>query len=246
MNAGETLPALELVQRGQWHVAPAMADQFGLPVTSTPRNGLQGELAPNSATAAPCSSIPTASTSRRVYSKEELLAGSRRSCRRTSAVRRADPARRARHPSTCCKGGRSQHAAVKPRSLHQRARAGRRGVRCHTHTGEAGTAIRRRDGDAPRRIEEEESRFIGQHGCGHRAHYTTKNDEETVCHFCPKRGARRTSSTAQRAARRLDFPLIADFTVSEGDRRVQRSDARSRGRPARKSPASFRTWSTSS
>ena len=158
------------------------------------------------------------------------------------AVRRADPAaRRARDASSSCRAARSTTSRPsRRRSTTSRSASPAREVFVHPHTGEAGAigaametlrVVKRRG----------KSTFIGIDAAID-LEYTSKNDEETVCHFCPNNCKRTFIDTTPP---RRDRPAAtspaspARRAPSRARRRCCRSST-----SARRSPSSSRTSST--
>jgi predicted nucleotide-binding protein (sugar kinase/HSP70/actin superfamily) len=175
------------------------------------------------------SSRPIASTSRRRASRREMLAGLAQVLPKNVWQYVVQiPRLRVARPQVRPPG---RHA-VQPRRgqgagrLHQGARPERRGLR-HPHTGEAGAIgaametlrVVKRKGKAS---------FIGLDQAID-LDYTTKNDEETVCHFCPNECKRTFIDT--KTPGRPSSRYIAGLLLREGHRREQGGDARPRRRP---------------
>ena len=127
-------------------------------------------------------------------------------------------------------------AAVKAQVDYIKERVpGRRGLRAPAHR--RSRRDRRRDGDAPRREAQRASRrFIGI-DAAIALEYTTKNDEETVCHFCPNE-CKRTFIDTKRPDGSHE-PLHLGLLLREGHRREQGGDARRSSPSARRSPQQF-------
>ncbi len=110
----------------------------------------------------------------------------------------------------------------------------------HPHTGEAGAIgaametlrVVKRKGN---------STFIGIDAAID-LEYTTKNDEETVCHFCPNECKRTFIDTKRPDGSTSRY--IAGFSCEKGTVEIERGDARARRRAEEDRRSSSRTWST--
>ena len=231
---------------GNGMLLQAMADQFGVPVTEYAETAFEAELAPKfSYGCAVFLDTDRVNFQKEGYSKEELLAGPRAgAAEERLAVRRADPAPGlARHASSCCRAARSTTwPRVKAQVDYIKERVPDAEVYVHPHT-RRGRRDRRRVRDAARgQAPRARRRFIGIDAAID-LEYTTKNDEETRCHFCPNECTRTFIDTED--ARRRDAPATSPASPARR--------ARSRSKEAmlalvaeRKKTArsSSRTWST--
>ncbi len=171
---------------GNGMLLQAMADQFGLKVTEYAETAFQAELAPKfSYGCAVFLDTDRVNFQKEGFSKEELLAGLAQVLPKNvwqyvvQVPRLASLGRR-----FVLQGGTQYNlAAVKAQVDYIKQRVPGAEVFVHPHTGEAGAlgaafetlrVIRRRGS----------STFIGIDAAIN-LEYTTKNDEETVCHFCP-------------------------------------------------------------
>jgi activator of 2-hydroxyglutaryl-CoA dehydratase/predicted nucleotide-binding protein (sugar kinase/HSP70/actin superfamily) len=171
---------------GNGMLLQAMADQFGLKVTDYADTAFQAELAPKfSYGCAVFLDTDRVNFQKEGFSKEELLAGLAQVLPKNvwqyvvQIPRLASLGRR-----FVLQGGTQYNlAAVKAQVDYIKERVPDAEVFVHPHTGEAGAlgaafetlrVIKRRG----------KSTFIGIDAAID-VEYTTKNDDETVCHFCP-------------------------------------------------------------
>ncbi len=209
------------------------------PSPSTPTSRSRPSSRRSSATAAPSSSTPIASTSRRRASRRRSCSpASRRCCRRTCG-------------STWCRSRASRRwarklraagrHAVQPRRgqgagrLHQGARARRARCSC-TRTPARRARSARRWRRCASSSASGKSTFIGIDAAID-LEYTTKNDEETVCHFCPNECKRTFIDTTPPDGTTSRY--IAGFSLREGHRRERRRRCSRSSPSARRSPKQF-------
>ncbi len=183
---------------GNGMLLQAMADQFGLKVTDYAETAFQAELAPKfSYGCAVFLDTDRVNFQKEGFSKEELLAGLAQVLPKNvwqyvvQIPRLASLGRR-----FVLQGGTQYNlAAVKAQVDYIKERVPDAEVFVHPHTGEAGAigaafetlrVIKRRG----------TSTFIGL-DAAIELKYQTKNDEETVCHFCPNE-CKRTFIDAER------------------------------------------------
>ncbi len=171
---------------GNGMLLQAMADQFGLPVTAYAENAFKAELAPKfSYGCAVFLDSDRVNFQKEGFQKEELLAGLAQVLPKNVWQYVVQIPRLASLGRKFVLQGGTQYnlAAVKAQVDYIKQRVPGAEVYVHPHTGEAGAigaameTLRRykRDG---------KSRYIGIDATLN-LEYTTKNDEETVCHFCP-------------------------------------------------------------
>lgn len=176
---------------GNGMLLQAMADQFGLPVTAYADTAFEAELAPKfSYGCAVFLDTDRVNFQKEGFSKEELLAGLAQVLPKNvwqyvvGVPRLAALGRR-----FVLQGGTQYNlAAVKSQVDYIKERVPDAEVFVHPHSGEAGAigaametlrVVKRRG----------HSTFVGlEAAIG--LEYTTKNDEETVCHFCPNECSR--------------------------------------------------------
>lgn len=183
---------------GNGMLLQAMADQFGLRVTDYAETAFQAELAPKfSYGCAVFLDTDRVNFQKEGFSKEELLAGLAQVLPKNvwqyvvQIPRLASLGRR-----FVLQGGTQYNlAAVKAQVDYIKERVPEAEVFVHPHTGEAGAigaafetlrVIKRRG----------TSTFIGM-DAAIELQYSTKNDDDTVCHFCPNE-CKRTFIDAQR------------------------------------------------
>ena len=230
---------------GNGMLLQATAESFGVRRHRVRRRRLQGaELAPKfSYGCAVFLETDRVNFQKEGFSKEEMLAGLAQVLPKNvwqyvvQIPRMASLGTQVRPPGRhAVQPGRAQGAG----RLHQGARAQRRGVRAPAHR--RGRRDRRRDGDLPRgEAQGRSSTFIGLDQAI-ALEYTSKNDEETVCHFC-ENNCKRTFIDTTRPGR-LDQPLHRRLLLREGHRRVRAGDARARRRAQEARARSSPTWST--
>lgn len=183
---------------GNGMLLQAMADQFGLPVTAYAETAFQAELAPKfSYGCAVFLDTDRVNFQKEGFSKEELLAGLAQVLPKNvwqyvvQIPRLASLGRR-----FVLQGGTQYNlAAVKAQVDYIKERVPDAEVFVHPHTGEAGAlgaafetlrVVKRRG----------VSTFVGVDAAINLA-FETRNDESTVCHFCPN-NCKRTFIDAQR------------------------------------------------
>ncbi|MBM4357093.1 MAG: CoA activase [Deltaproteobacteria bacterium] len=171
---------------GNGMLLQAMADQFGLPVTAYAETAFRAELAPKfSYGCAVFLDTDRVNFQKEGFSKEELLAGLAQVLPKNVWQYVVQIPRLAALGRRYVLQGGTQYnlAAVKAQVDYIKQRVPDAEVFVHPHTGEAGAlgaafeALRvvRRKGS---------STFIGIDAAVDIA-FSTKNDESTVCHFCP-------------------------------------------------------------
>jgi activator of 2-hydroxyglutaryl-CoA dehydratase/predicted nucleotide-binding protein (sugar kinase/HSP70/actin superfamily) len=171
---------------GNGMLLQAMADQFGLPVTAYADAAFGAELAPKfSYGCAVFLDTDRVNFQKEGFSKEELLAGLAQVLPKNVWQYVVQIPRLAALGTRYVLQGGTQYnlAAVKAQVDYIKERVPGAQVFVHPHTGEAGAigaafetlrVVKRRG----------KSTFIGLDAAIDLS-YTTKNDEETVCHFCP-------------------------------------------------------------
>ncbi|MCZ7686999.1 MAG: acyl-CoA dehydratase activase-related protein [Sandaracinaceae bacterium] len=176
---------------GNGMLLQAMADQFGLPVTQYAENAFAAELAPKfSYGCAVFLDTDRVNFQKEGFSKEELLAGLAQVLPKNVWQYVVGVPRLAALGRKFVLQGGTQYnlAAVKAQVDYIKERVPGAEVYVHPHSGEAGAigaametlrVVRRRG----------HSTFIGLEGAIELS-YTTKNDAETVCHFCPNECSR--------------------------------------------------------
>ena len=211
---------------GNGMLLQATADSFGVPVTAVRRRRVPGRArAQVLATAAPSSSTPTASTSRRRASrKEEMLAGLAQVLPKNVWQYVVQIPRMASLGKKFVLQGGTQYnlAAVKAQVDYIKERVpGAEVLRPPAHR--RGGRHRRGDGDAargqaPRPLD------VHRHRCGHRPRvHDRRTTRRRVCHFCANNCKRTFIDTTP--ARRHDQPLHRRLLLREGHRREQGRDA---------------------
>jgi activator of 2-hydroxyglutaryl-CoA dehydratase/predicted nucleotide-binding protein (sugar kinase/HSP70/actin superfamily) len=170
---------------GNGMLLQAMADQFGLPVTKYAETAFAAELAPKfSYGCAVFLDTDRVNFQKEGFSKEELLAGLAQVLPKNVWQYVVQIPRLASLGKRFVLQGGTQYnlAAVKAQVDYIKQRVPGAEVFVHPHTGEAGAigaafetlrVVKRRG----------KSTFIGI-DASINLDYTTKNDEETVCHFC--------------------------------------------------------------
>jgi predicted CoA-substrate-specific enzyme activase len=171
---------------GNGMLLQAMADQFGIPVTEYAETAFQAELSPKfSYGCAVFLDTDRVNFQKEGYSKEELLSGLAQVLPKNVWQYVVQIPRLASLGTKFVLQGGTQYnlAAVKAQVDYIKERVPGAEVFVHPHTGEAGAigaametlrVIKRRG----------TSTFIGMDEAIN-LEYSTKNDEETVCHFCP-------------------------------------------------------------
>ncbi len=171
---------------GNGMLLQAMADQFGLPVTAYAENAFKAELAPKfSYGCAVFLDSDRVNFQKEGFQKEELLAGLAQVLPKNVWQYVVQIPRLASLGRKFVLQGGTQYnlAAVKAQVDYIRQRVPDAEVYVHPHTGEAG-AIGAAMETLRRYKRTGTSRYIGIDSTLNLT-YTTKNDEETVCHFCP-------------------------------------------------------------
>ena len=170
---------------GNGMLLQAMADQFGIPVTEYAENAFKADLAPKfSYGCAVFLDTDRVNFQKEGFQKEELLAGLAQVLPKNVWQYVVQIPRLASLGRKFVLQGGTQYnmAAVKAQVDYIKQRVPDGEVYVHPHTGEAGAigaameTLRRMQRGA-------KSRFIGVEATLN-LDYTTKNDEETVCHFC--------------------------------------------------------------
>ncbi|MBK7584248.1 MAG: CoA activase [Myxococcales bacterium] len=170
---------------GNGMLLQAMADQFGLPVTEYAENAFKAELAPKfSYGCAVFLDTDRVNFQKEGFQKEELLAGLAQVLPKNVWQYVVQIPRLASLGRKFVLQGGTQYnmAAVKAQVDYIKQRVPDAEVYVHPHTGEAG-AIGAAMETLRRFKRVGTTRFIGVEGLLN-LEYTTKNDEETVCHFC--------------------------------------------------------------
>ena len=171
---------------GNGMLLQAMADQFGLKVTEYADTAFQAELAPKfSYGCAVFLDTDRVNFQKEGFSKEELLAGLAQVLPKNVWQYVVQIPRLAALGTRYVLQGGTQYnlAAVKAQVDYIKERVPNAEVFVHPHTGEAGAIgaafetlrVVKRKGTTS---------FIGMNAAIN-LDYTTKNDDETVCHFCP-------------------------------------------------------------
>ncbi|HEY2408348.1 MAG TPA: BadF/BadG/BcrA/BcrD ATPase family protein [Polyangiaceae bacterium] len=183
---------------GNGMLLQAMADQFGIPVTEYAENAFKAELAPKfSYGCAVFLDSDRVNFQKEGYQKEELLAGLAQVLPKNVWQYVVQIPRLASLGTKFVLQGGTQYnlAAVKAQVDYIKQRVPGGQVFVHPHTGEAGAigaAI-----ETLRRFKRSgKTRFIGI-DAALALEYSTKNDEATVCHFCPNE-CKRTFIDTQR------------------------------------------------
>ncbi len=200
---------------GNGMLLQAMADQFGLPVTSYAETAFQAELAPKfSYGCAVFLDTDRVNFQKEGFSKEELLAGLAQVLPKNVWQYVVQIPRLASLGRKFVLQGGTQYnlAAVKAQVDYIKERVPDAEIFVHPHTGEAGAigaafetlrVVKRRG----------KSTFIGIDSAIN-LEYTTKNDEETVCHFCPNECKRTFIDTRTPAGDTSRY--IAGFSCEKG------------------------------
>ncbi len=171
---------------GNGMLLQAMADQFGLPVTEYAENAFKAELAPKfSYGCAVFLDSDRVNFQKEGYQKEELLAGLAQVLPKNVWQYVVQIPRLASLGRKFVLQGGTQYnmAAVKAQVDYIKQRVPGAEVYVHPHTGEAG-AIGAAIETLRRYKRTGKTRFVGIDAALN-LEYKTKNDEETVCHFCP-------------------------------------------------------------
>ena len=171
---------------GNGMLLQAMADQFGIPVTEYADNAFKAELAPKfSYGCAVFLDSDRVNFQKEGYQKEELLAGLAQVLPKNVWQYVVQIPRLASLGTKFVLQGGTQYnlAAVKAQVDYIKQRVPNAEVYVHPHTGEAG-AIGAAMETLRRYKRSGTTRFIGIDATLS-LEYSTKNDVETVCHFCP-------------------------------------------------------------
>jgi predicted CoA-substrate-specific enzyme activase len=200
---------------GNGMLLQAMADQFGLPVTAYAETAFKAELAPKfSYGCAVFLDTDRVNFQKEGYSKEELLAGLAQVLPKNVWQYVVQIPRLAALGTKYVLQGGTQYnmAAVKAQVDYIKERVPGAEVFVHPHTGEAGAI-----GAAMETLRvigrKGKSRFIGMDAAID-LEYWTKNDDETVCHFCPNE-CKRTFIDARRPDGSTSR-YIAGFSCEKG------------------------------
>ena len=171
---------------GNGMLLQAMADQFGLPVTEYAQTAFEAELAPKfSYGCAVFLDTDRVNFQKEGFQKEELLAGLAQVLPKNVWQYVVQIPRLASLGKKFVLQGGTQYnlAAVKAQVDYIKERVPGAEVYVHPHAGEAG-AIGAAMETLRRYQRTGKTRFIGVEAAL-TLDYETKNDEETVCHFCP-------------------------------------------------------------
>ncbi|MFK7987795.1 MAG: BadF/BadG/BcrA/BcrD ATPase family protein [Sandaracinaceae bacterium] len=176
---------------GNGMLLQAMADQFGLPVTEYADTAFEASLAPKfSYGCAVFLDTDRVNFQKEGFSKEELLAGLAQVLPKNVWQYVVGVPRLAALGTKFVLQGGTQYnlAAVKAQVDYIKERVPGGEVFVHPHSGEAGAIGAAME---TRRVVQRTgtSRFVGLEAAIE-LEYTTKNDEETVCHFCPNECSR--------------------------------------------------------
>jgi predicted CoA-substrate-specific enzyme activase len=200
---------------GNGMLLQAMADQFGLPVTKYAETAFRAELAPKfSYGCAVFLDSDRVNFQKEGFSKEELLAGLAQVLPKNVWQYVVQIPRLAALGTKYVLQGGTQYnlAAVKAQVDYIKERVPGAEVYVHPHTGEAGAIGAAME--TLRRVKRTgKSRFIGL-DAAIAIEYTSKNDEETVCHFCPNE-CKRTFIDARRPDGSTSR-YIAGFSCEKG------------------------------
>ncbi len=200
---------------GNGMLLQAMADQFGIPVTEYAETAFKAELAPKfSYGCAVFLDSDRVNFQKEGYQKEELLAGLAQVLPKNVWQYVVQIPRLASLGTKFVLQGGTQYnlAAVKAQVDYIKQRVPGAQVFVHPHTGEAG-AIGAAIETLRRYKRTGKTRFIGIKAAL-ALEYATKNDEETVCHFCPNECKRTFIDT-----KRLDGSTaryISGFSCEKG------------------------------
>ncbi len=200
---------------GNGMLLQATADSFGVPVTEFADVAFQAELAPKfSYGCAVFLDTDRVNFQKEGFSKEEMLAGLAQVLPKNVWQYVVQIPRMAALGKKFVLQGGTQYnlAAVKAQVDYIKERVPEAEVFVHPHTGEAGAigaametlrVVKRRG----------TSTFIGLEAAIN-LEYTTKNDEETVCHFCPNECKRTFIDTKTPDGRKSRY--IAGFSCEKG------------------------------
>ncbi|MEE8396034.1 MAG: BadF/BadG/BcrA/BcrD ATPase family protein [bacterium] len=200
---------------GNGMLLQAMADQFGVPVAEFAGHAFQARLSPNfSYGCAVFLDTDRVNFQKEGYTKEELMAGLAMVLPKNiwqyvvQIPRMAELGRR-----FVLQGGTQYNlAAVKAQADYIRQRVPDAEVLVHPHPGEAGAI-----GAAMEALrvfsQRGESIFVGMHQAIN-VSYSTKNDEETRCTFCPNNCSRTFIDTATPDGSKARY--ISGFSCEKG------------------------------
>ncbi|MCC6645021.1 MAG: CoA activase [Polyangiaceae bacterium] len=200
---------------GNGMLLQAMADQFGIPVTSYADTAFEAELSPKfSYGCAVFLDTDRVNFQKEGFSKEELLSGLAQVLPKNVWQYVVQIPRMASLGKTFVLQGGTQYnlAAVKAQVDYIKERVPGARVFVHPHTGEAGAigaametlrVVKRRGS----------STFVGVRAAID-LEYSTKNDEETVCHFCPNECKRTFIDTRRPDGSTTRY--IAGFSCEKG------------------------------
>src|SRR5208282_5895805 len=200
---------------GNGMLLQAMADQFGLPVTEYADTAFGAELAPKfSYGCAVFLDTDRVNFQKEGFAKEELLAGLAQVLPKNVWQYVVQIPRLAALGTRYVLQGGTQYnlAAVKAQVDYIKERVPGAQVFVHPHTGEAGAigaafetlrVVKRRG----------KSTFIGMEAAINLS-YVSKNDEETVCHFCPNECKRTFIDTTRPDGSTSRY--IAGFSCEKG------------------------------
>jgi activator of 2-hydroxyglutaryl-CoA dehydratase/predicted nucleotide-binding protein (sugar kinase/HSP70/actin superfamily) len=200
---------------GNGMLLQATADSFGVPVTQFAEVAFKAELAPKfSYGCAVFLDTDRVNFQKEGYSKEEMLAGLAQVLPKNVWQYVVQIPRMAALGTKFVLQGGTQYnlAAVKAQVDYIKERVPGAEVFVHPHTGEAGAIgaametlrVVKRKGT---------STFIGMHAAINLA-YVSKNDEETVCHFCPNECKRTFIDTTRPDGSTSRY--IAGFSCEKG------------------------------
>jgi predicted CoA-substrate-specific enzyme activase len=200
---------------GNGMLLQAMADQFGIPVTEYAENAFKAELAPKfSYGCAVFLDSDRVNFQKEGYQKEELLAGLAQVLPKNVWQYVVQIPRLASLGTKFVLQGGTQYnlAAVKAQVDYIKQRVPGAQVFVHPHTGEAG-AIGAAIETLRRYKRTGKTRFIGIKATLD-LEYMTKNDEETVCHFCPNECKRTFIDTKRQDGSTARY--ISGFSCEKG------------------------------
>src|SRR6187551_1104531 len=207
---------------GNGMLLQAMADQFGIPVTEYADAAFKAELAPKfSYGCAVFLDSDRVNFQKEGFQKEELLAGLAQVLPKNVWQYVVQIPRLASLGRKFVLQGGTQYnlAAVKAQVDYIKERVPGAEVFVHPHTGEAG-AIGAAIETLRRYKRSGKSTFIGM-SASLALEYSTKNDEETVCHFCPNECKRTFIDTARPDGSSARY--ISGFSCEKGT--VESKDA---------------------
>src|SRR5512133_703853 len=200
---------------GNGMLLQAMADQFGVPVTKYAEAAFQAELSPKfSYGCAVFLDTDRVNFQKEGFQRDELLAGLAQVLPKNVWQYVVQVPRMAALGKRFVLQGGTQYnlAALKAQVDYIRQRVPEAEVLVHPHTGEAG-AIGAAMETLRRFRRTPTSRFIGVDAAKNLS-YVTRNDESTVCHFCPNE-CRRTFIDAERPDGSL-ARYISGFSCEKG------------------------------